>query len=628
MRMKFWIGLFFSAMIMLGCQRHSVDLIPINQFFSTPEKSNFKISPNGRFIAYIGLDNHCKNIYLIDLINKDSSKQLTYQNDINVKSFAWNNDSKISFLTEQSSQDSLRLYAVDINTEKIWPLIRPVRGRFRWIHAMVTGGDSFIAGINDRDSSFFDLYRIYLDGRPRELVLQNPGNMSSWVVSNDGQVRLAVANDSVQQSVLYRSSEKEPFKEIIRCDVESSFTPLGYKDSSNAIIYALSNIDRDKLALVSYDLVNQRELGELYSHKDVDVSPGGYFTEQNKLLFVNYSTSRQNRHFFDEATKKKYDQLSKQIDGFEFQVLNTDISGNKVIIKTYTDVNPGGIYFYDFSTQKLTKLTDNNSDLKDKELSPNEYITYTARDGMQISGYLTYPIHSNRKNLPMVVLPHDGPNGREVWGFDNEAQFLANRGYLVFQMNYRGSTGFGKKFWTAGFKEWGGKIQDDITDGVKWLIKEGIADRERVAIVGKGFGGYSALHAACFNSDLYKCAVSYSGYTNLFTYFRDIPPYFKSYVQKMYQVVGNPIREAELFKNISPVFHSDKVKIPVLLVQGGKDRFSSVTDANQFVQKLKNNNIPVQYILKEDEDRTFKRDENVFGYYNELERFLAKYLID
>ncbi|WP_286769286.1 MULTISPECIES: alpha/beta hydrolase family protein [Sphingobacterium] len=565
---------------------------------------------------------------MIDLVHQDSSKQLTYQNDINVKSFAWNNDSKISFLTEQSTQDSLRLYAVDINTEKIWPLIKPVRGRFRWVHALVTGSDSFIAGINDRDSSFFDLYRIYLDGRPRELVLQNPGNMSSWVVSNDGQVRLAVANDSVQQSVLYRSSEKEPFKEIIRCDVESSFTPLGYQDSSDAIIYALSNIDRDKLALVSYDLANQKELGELYSHKDVDVSPGGYFTEQNKLLFVNYSTSRQNRHFFDEATKKKYDQLSKQIDGFEFQVLNTDISGDKVIIKTYTDVNPGGIYFYDFSTQKLTKLTDNNSDLKDKELSPNEYITYTARDGIQISGYLTYPIHSNRKDLPMVVLPHDGPNGREVWGFDNEAQFLANRGYLVFQMNYRGSTGFGKKFWTAGFKEWGGKIQDDITDGVKWLIKEGIADRERVAIVGKGFGGYSALHAACFNSDLYKCAVSYSGYTNLFTYFRDIPPYFKSYVQKMYQIVGNPIREAELFKNISPVFHSDKVKIPVLLVQGGKDRFSSVPDANQFVQKLKNNNVPVQYILKEDEDRTFKRDENVFGYYNELERFLAKYLVD
>ncbi len=628
MRMKFWIGLLFSTMIMLGCQHHNVEPIPINQFFSKPEKSNFKISPNGRFIAYIGLDNHCKNIYLIDLIHQDSSKQLTYQNDINVKSFAWNDNSKISFLTEQSAQDSLRLYAVDINTEKIWPLIKPIRGRFRWIHTMTTGGDSFIGGMNDRDSSLFDLYRIYLDGRPRELILQNPGNMSSWVVSNDGQVRVAVANDSVQQSVLYRSSDNEPFKEIIRCDVESSFTPLGYKDNSNAIIYALSNVNRDKLALISYDLANQKELDELFSHKDVDVSSGGYFTEQNKLLFVNYSTSRQHRHFFDETTKQKYNQLAKQIDGFEYQVLSTDSSGNKIIIKTYTDVNPGGIYFYDFSTQKLTKLADNNSDLKDKELSPNEYITYTARDGIQISGYLTYPIHSNRKNLPMVVLPHDGPNGREVWGFDNEAQFLANRGYLVFQMNYRGSTGFGKKFWTAGFKEWGGKIQDDITDGVKWLIKEGIADRERVAIVGKGFGGYSALHAACFNSDLYKCAVSYSGYTNLFTYFRDIPPYFKSYVQKMYQIVGNPIREAELFKNISPVFHSDKVKIPVLLVQGGKDRFSSVTDANQFVQKLKNNNIPVQYILKEDEDRTFKRDENVFGYYNELERFLAKYLVD
>ncbi|MEZ0454330.1 prolyl oligopeptidase family serine peptidase [Sphingobacterium thalpophilum] len=613
---------------MLGCRQHHADPIPINHFFSTPEKSSFKISPDGRYIAYIGIDNHCKNIYLIDLQHQDSSKQLTYQNDINVKSFVWNSSSKISFLTEQSSQDSLRLYAVDIKTDKIWPLIKPVRARFRWVHATVSADGSFIAGINDRDSSLFDLYRIYLDGRPRELVLQNPGNMSSWIVSTDGQVRLAIANDSVQQSVLYRTSEKESFKEIVRCDVESSFTPLGYQDSAQSVIYALSNINRDKLALVSYDLSHQRELGELFSHKEVDMSPGGYFSEQNRLLFVNYTTSRQGRHFFDVATKKKYDQLAEQIEGFEFQVLNTDVSGDRIIIKTYTDVNPGGIYFYDFRTKKLTKLADNNPDLKDKELSPNEFVTYKARDGQQITGYLTYPVHSNRKNLPMVVLPHDGPNGREVWGFDNEAQFLANRGYLVFQMNYRGSTGFGKKFWTAGFKEWGGKIQDDITDGVKWLIKEGIADGNRIAIVGKGFGGYSALHAACFNSDLYKCAASYSGYTNLFTYFRDIPPYFKSYVQKMYQIVGNPIREAELFKNISPVFHSDKVRIPVLLAQGGKDRFSSVTDANQFVQKLKNNHIPVQYFLKEDEDRTFKKDENVFGYYNELERFLAKYLVD
>ncbi len=627
MRLQFWTVLFFCV-VMLGCRQHHADPIPINHFFSTPEKSSFKISPDGRYIAYIGIDNHCKNIYLIDLQHQDSSKQLTYQNDINVKSFVWNSSSKISFLTEQSSQDSLRLYAVDIKTDKIWPLIKPVRARFRWVHATVSADGSFIAGINDRDSSLFDLYRIYLDGRPRELVLQNPGNMSSWIVSTDGQVRLAIANDSVQQSVLYRTSEKESFKEIVRCDVESSFTPLGYQDSAQSVIYALSNINRDKLALVSYDLSHQRELGELFSHKEVDMSPGGYFSEQNRLLFVNYTTSRQGRHFFDVATKKKYDQLAERIEGFEFQVLNTDVSGDRIIIKTYTDVNPGGIYFYDFRTKKLTKLADNNPDLKDKELSPNEFVTYKARDGQQITGYLTYPVHSNRKNLPMVVLPHDGPNGREVWGFDNEAQFLANRGYLVFQMNYRGSTGFGKKFWTAGFKEWGGKIQDDITDGVKWLIKEGIADGNRIAIVGKGFGGYSALHAACFNSDLYKCAASYSGYTNLFTYFRDIPPYFKSYVQKMYQIVGNPIREAELFKNISPVFHSDKVRIPVLLAQGGKDRFSSVTDANQFVQKLKNNHIPVQYFLKEDEDRTFKKDENVFGYYNELERFLAKYLVD
>src|SRR5690606_4314579 len=259
--------------------------------------------------------------------------------------------------------------------------------------------------------------------------------------------------------------------------------------------------------------------------------------------------------------------------------------------------------FYDAATNEVRLLTEVNPKLTHAVLSPKEPISFQSRDGLTLHGYLTYPPNRRRESLPVVVLVHDGPNRRESVDFDAEVQFLANRGYLVFQPNYRGSSGYGKKFWAAGFKEWGGKIQSDIIDGVTWLIHQGIVDKNRVAIMGSGFGGYSALHAATYNSSFYKCAISMSGYTNLFTYFKEIPPHQQQYVRLFYNIIGDPSREYEMFKAISPVFHADKVKIPVLFAQGGNDRFSSLTDANQFVQKLKNNNVPIRYIYKEDEGR-------------------------
>jgi len=271
-------------------------------------------------------------------------------------------------------------------------------------------------------------------------------------------------------------------------------------------------------------------------------------------------------------------------------------------------------------------LVDINPKLLKAKLSPKQSVRYQSRDGLTIHGFLTYPNTEERKDLPVVVLVHDGPNRRESVDFDAEVQFLANRGYLVFQLNYRGSVGYGRKFWTAGFKEWGGKIQSDIIDGVTSLIHQGIVDKRRVAIMGTGFGGYSALHAATYNSSFYRCAVSMSGYTNLFTYFKEIPPYQQQYVRLFYNIIGNPTKEYEMFKAISPVFHADRVKIPVLFAQGGSDRYSSLTDANQFVQKLKNNKVPIKYIYREEEGRRFKSEENIINYYQEVETFLRTYL--
>jgi len=612
---------------MIGCSRQkSSSHIPVQDFFSLPDKSNYKISPDGQQIAYLGLENHCKNIFILNLTDKAKSKQLTYQADMNVQYFFWTGDDQIIYSNTQSAEDSLRLYSINVNTEISTPLFKPMKKRLRWIHPIVPHNNSLLAAINERDSSVFDVYRVYLDGRPKELLEHNPGNVISWYGSPDGQVRLALTSDSVEESILYRPEGTGHFREMVTNNIETTVLPIGFTKGSNSHIYALSNVGRDKLALIEYDVSTGKEVKEIYSNKDVDLTSSGYVSELQEMIYTSYSLDKEKRFFFNDRIKQINDRIQKKIEGAEIDFLDRDAALNRFIIKSYTDKNPGAIYYYDAQEDKLQKLTDLNSKIASQQMAAMEPVSYKTRDGLTIQGYITYPLNTSRKNLPVVVIPHDGPNGRVDWGFQPEAQFLANRGYAVFQMNYRGSVGYGKDFWAAGFKEWGGKIQNDITDGVMWLIHEGIADRDKIAIMGYGFGGYSALYAACFNSSLYACAISNSGYTNLFTYFKQVPPYFKPYVQFYYQVIGNPETESDLFKAISPVFHSDKVKIPIFMVQGGRDKFSSVNDANQFVQRLKNNNVPVRYIVKEDEGKRFRNEENVVTYYQELEQFLDMYL--
>lgn len=627
-RFSLWVFVvcLFAAVSSCGSKQSTNGLIPVEDFFVKPEKSNFKLSPDGSKIAYLGVDDHCKNIFVLDLHNKDRSKQLTYQSDMNVQYFFWASDSLIVYANSHSPGDSLRIFSIDVQSERSTALFPPKKGRLRWVSPQKLHRGYLLASLNDRDSTVFDLYKVYVDGRGLQLVTQNPGNVSSWFASPDGKVRLAVTSDSVQESILYRPDETAPFKQVSITDYQTQIRPLGFVKDSLDLIYALSNQGRDKLALVEYNIAIGREERLLYSNRHVDLEPEGYSDNLQQMVFSQYTLDKVEKHFFDPVFQKRFEKLSAQFKGQTVDILDTDTSLNRWIVKVYTDMHAGGIYFYDAATNEVRLLTEVNPKLTHAVLSPKEPISFQSRDGLTLHGYLTYPPNRRRESLPVVVLVHDGPNRRESVDFDAEVQFLANRGYLVFQPNYRGSSGYGKKFWAAGFKEWGGKIQSDIIDGVTWLIHQGIVDKNRVAIMGSGFGGYSALHAATYNSSFYKCAISMSGYTNLFTYFKEIPPHQQQYVRLFYNIIGDPSREYEMFKAISPVFHADKVKIPVLFAQGGNDRFSSLTDANQFVQKLKNNNVPIRYIYKEDEGRRFRSEENIIYYYQEVEAFLKDYL--
>lgn len=608
-----------------GCDDRKRRFIPVEDFFSTPEKTNFRISPNGEYIAYLGLFDDEKNIYVIRAGEESGEQRITTERDWGIQSYFWANDDELVF-TKDKRHDSLQVFAVHRSTLAVRHLMPPSTVKLRWISPTKIIDNSILISLNERDSSVFDVYRLRTDACKKELVAKNPGNIIRWYADLDGELRLALASDSVKETMLYRDNEKEPFRSVMSNSFRNSIMPLGFSMGKRNHIFALSNLNRDKLALVEIDMETGNEVGIIYSHPDVDVDHGGYSSDRGEMAYATYATWKQQRHFLDRKTEQVYQAIGKKLEGYEIDILDRDKARNRFIVQTFTDKDPGAIYYYDMVGDTLVKLADNSPALRDCMLAEMKPITYQSRDGRQIQGYLTMPINAKGRKVPVIVYPHGGPSTRSKWGFNPVVQFFANRGFAVFQVNYRGSTGYGKAFWSAGFKEWGGKVQDDITDGVHWLIDEGIGDPSRIGIYGAGFGGYSALHGACFNSDMYACAASYSGFTNLFTYLKEIPPHLTPYLQMYYEIIGNPETEPGLIKAMSPVFHSENIDIPVFIAQGGRDSWSAVNETNQFVQKLRKRNIPIKYMLREEEGRYFRNEENRIEFYRELGAFFEKHL--
>jgi dipeptidyl aminopeptidase/acylaminoacyl peptidase len=346
------------------------------------------------------------------------------------------------------------------------------------------------------------------------------------------------------------------------------------------------------------------------------------------LTTITYTTWKRERKFLDAEMEKIFQSLTAKLPKYEISVAGRNKAEDMFIIRTYSDRSLGAYYLYEKATDKLTKLSDVSPWLREEDLAEMKPIFFTSRDGLKVHGYLTVPKGSEAKNLPVVVNPHGGPWYRDAWGFNPEVQFLANRGFAVLQINFRGSTGYGRKFWESSFKQWGKEMQNDITDGVNWLIKQGIADPARVAIYGASYGGYATLAGLTFTPDLYACGVDYVGVSNLFTFMETLPPYWKPYLEMMYEMVGDPEKDKTEMEATSPVFHVDKIKAPLLVIQGAQDPRVNIAESNQIVEALKKRGVVVEYIVKENEGHGFANEENRFVVYEAMEQFLKKHLND
>ncbi|MFT5386779.1 MAG: dipeptidyl aminopeptidase/acylaminoacyl peptidase, partial [Saprospiraceae bacterium] len=491
--------------------------------------------------------------------------------------------------------------------------------------------DQIIIGMNKNNPQLFEPYRLNIESGDLKQIAENTNPaepIDSWMTDHEGKVRIASkVVGGTNTTIMYRESEDQPFKDVLTTDFREGVQPLFFDFDNGNIVFATSNLGRDKNVIIKFDMATGKEVGTpIFEHPDVDVSNLTYSKKRKVLTTISYNTAKNNFHFLDKERESIQNRLEKELAGYEVFVTNMNKAEDKFMVRTYSDRSLGAYYFYDKNTDKLEKIVDVSPWINEEDMADMKPVQYKSRDGKTINGYLTLPKVAPLKNLPVIVNPHGGPWHRDTWGFNPEVQLFASRGYAVLQMNFRGSTGYGRDFWESSFKEWGKSMQDDITDGVQWLIDQEIADADRVAIYGGSYGGYATLAGVAFTPDLYKCAVDYVGVSNLFTFMKTIPPYWKPYLDMMYTMVGNPESDSTLMAAASPALHTDKIKTPLFVIQGANDPRVNIDEADQIVRSLRSRGVEVPYLVKYDEGHGFHNEENRFESYKAMVGFFAKHL--
>ncbi len=612
--------------ILFACKQESqkAPKIPLEDFFRNPEKTAFQLSPNGEYFSYLAPWESRLNVF-VQKTGADSALRITSETERDIAGYLWKGDNRILFLKDTGGDENYHMYGVNADGSDLKGLTVFEKVRTTFIDDLKEDEDEVIVGLNKRDATVFDPYRVNVITGEMTMLAENPGNIMGWMTDHDGKLRLAITSDGVNNTILYRDTEEEDFRPVLTTSFKETVSPVIFT-FDNEMVYALSNLGRDKTALVKFDVANGKEAEVLFETDEADIEGLDYSRKDKKLLSVTWTTDKDTMHFFDAGAENMQKELEAKLPGYLVNVGSHNKAEDKFMIRTYSDRTRGAYHFYDKNTNELTKLAELSPWLNENHLCEMQPISYTSRDGLTIQGYLTLPLGYEPKNLPVVVNPHGGPWARDYWGFNPEVQFLANNGYAVLQMNFRGSTGFGKEFWEASFKQWGRTMQDDITDGVKWLIDQGIADPDRIAIYGGSYGGYATLAGLTLTPELYAAGVDYVGVSNLFTFMNTIPPYWKPMLDMLYEMVGNPEKDSLMLAEVSPVFHVDKIEAPLFVAQGANDPRVNKAESDQIVEALKERGIDVEYMVKDNEGHGFRNEENRFDFYRAMITFLDKQL--
>ncbi|MBS1984175.1 MAG: S9 family peptidase [Bdellovibrionales bacterium] len=629
------IFLVLASLAFAGCSSSptqngaAVNPIPLRDFFRNPERTRYLVSPDGRYLSFLQSWNSRLNVFIQPLssehLPQGEIQQITFVKDRDISTYSWKGKNTILYSRDFGGDENFHIFAVNLQGQAR-DLTPFPHTRALMLDDLEESSDSdILIQMNKRNPELFEVYRCDVVTGEIKLVAQNPGKYTGWVVDHAGHVRIAIESDGLQSQIYTRKTDQDPFRRILKFDYTNEFNPLFFTPD-NREFFAASNLNRERTAIVRIDPVTGKEQEVLYEHPEVDVSALEYSPKRRMVTTLRYTTWKDEFKFFDTMSEWRYKKVKAQIPNMEIYFVGHNRNEDLFTVLATNDKTRGHYYLYDEANDRLTFLTDASPWLKAPQLADMRPIRYTARDGLVINGYLTLPKGKMEKNLPVIVNPHGGPWARDVWRFNPEVQFLANRGYAVLQMNYRGSIGYGKTSFKLSFKQWGRTMQDDITDGVKWLIAQGIADPKRVGIYGGSYGGYATLAGIAFTPELYACAVDYVGVANLLTFMKTIPPYWKPELEKYHAMVGDPEKDLALMRAASPVFHVDRIRAPLFVAQGAKDPRVNINESNQIVDSLRKRGVNVQYMVKENEGHGFRNEENRFDFYEAMEKFLAQHL--
>lgn len=607
-----------------GSNHEGVKEISVEDFMKNPGNFGYELSPDGNYITFSSAWENRSNVFVKKMNDDSEPVRVSNSKDRDVAGFYWK-DNNLLYVKDKGGDENFHIYSTTFNGSEEKDLTPYPNVTVGILSGLQGVKDEILIMMNKEDATVFDVYKLNVKTGETTHVAKNPGNITNWLADRNGNVRIAVASDGVEGTILYRDSEKDEFKPFIEIEAGDEVMPLAFS-KDNQYIYATSNKGRDKVEVVKYDLKGNEEV--IMSNDQVDVSGVLYSAEHDKLLYGAYITDKPHYQFFDENFEKLFRKIQSKLNVHESELGINDYNKEmtKFIVSVSSDTVYGKYYYYDSTTDELTELATLSPWLNPNELAEMHPISYKSRDGLTINGYLTLPKNKEAKDLPLIVNPHGGPWARDMWGFNPEVQLLANRGYAVLQVNFRSSTGYGKEFLQAGNKQWGLKIQDDITDGVQWAIDQGIADPDRIGIYGASFGGYATLAGITYTPDLYAAAVDYVGVSNIFTLLNTIPPYWETMRNMFYERVGHPEKDKELLTAVSPVFHADKIKTPLFVAQGANDPRVNKAESDQIVEALRARGVDVEYMLKDNEGHGFANEENRIEFYNAMVKFFDSHL--
>lgn len=612
-------------------------VIPVSTLFAPPQYVNPALSPDGKslLVRVIAPDGSYDVGVVVDLATGDET-QLDYPAGVaGVPSWAWAQDSKHVLLSiDRMGDENYGLFSIDIKTNKATQILYE-----QGVRVDVQGLDEkhpnqVLITQNKRNKENFDLYRADISTGALTLVMENPGNIAEYLTDRYGALRgvrllnadgsedILLAKDTAKTSTKFVPAEWTQALHIAYEDTSSS-TVFGFSPNGDKLYYT-DTASSDTVTLTAMD-VKTLQSTPVYNDPAYDISSVWFDLKLDKPTAITVDGERSTWKALDPSMQPHIDKLAKAAAG-DFSIVSSSSDDSVWLVGYTSDTGSLAYALYTPATGNWQRMFTENPALDNQAFAAMEPFHFTSSDGLTLHGYATFPVGMERKNLPMVLLVHGGPQARDDWGFTPEVQFLANRGYLVVQVNFRGSTGFGKKFLNAGDKQWGAAMQQDLTDAVNYAIAQGWANPKRVAIMGGSYGGYAALAGAAFTPDVYACAVDMFGPSSLLTLLQSVPDYWKPMLNQMYRTIGDPKTDEAMLKERSPLYHVDNIKIPLLIAQGGNDVRVKPQESEQIVQALKARNLPVEYQYFPNSGHGLNSTEDLVKFYTACEQFLAAHI--